>query len=57
MTEGSRIIVDEKMATNVPGIFAAGDCTGGMLQVSKAVADGAKAAASAIAHLRSAADA
>ena len=53
MTEGSRIIVDEKMATNVPGIFAAGDCTGGMLQVSKAVADGAKAAASAIAHLRS----
>lgn len=57
MTEGSRIIVDEKMATNVPGIFAAGDCTGGMLQVSKAVADGAKAAASAIEHLRSAADA
>ena len=57
MTDGSRIIVDEKMATNVPGIFAAGDCTGGMLQVSKAVADGAKAAASAIAHLRSAADA
>ena len=57
MTEGSRIIVNENMATNVPGIFAAGDCTGGMLQVSKAVADGAKAAASAIAHLRSAADA
>lgn len=52
MTEGSRLIVNEEMATNVPGIFAAGDCTGGLLQVSKAVADGAKAATSAIKFLR-----
>lgn len=52
MTEGSRLIVNEEMATNVPGIFAAGDCTGGLLQVSKAVADGAKAATSAIRFLR-----
>jgi len=28
-TEGLRIIVDENMATNIPGLFAAGDCTGG----------------------------
>ena len=52
MTEGSRIIVDDKMATNVPGVYAAGDCTGGLLQVSKAVADGAIAATSAIKYLR-----
>lgn len=52
MTEGSRIIVDENMATNVPGVYAAGDCTGGLLQVSKSVADGAIAATAAIKYLR-----
>ena len=36
-TEGSRIKVDESMATNVPGVFAAGDCIGGMLQIAAAV--------------------
>lgn len=43
LTEGNRIIVDPTMATNIPGLFAAGDCTGGMLQVSKAVYEGALA--------------
>lgn len=52
MTDGNKITVDEKMATNVPGIFAAGDCIGGVLQVSKAVSDGALAAKSAIAFVR-----
>ena len=28
------------MATSVPGVFAAGDCTGLPLQVSKAVGEG-----------------
>lgn len=28
------------MNTNLPGLFAAGDCTGGPLQVSKAVGGG-----------------
>ncbi len=36
--------VDSNMQTNVPGIFAAGDIVGGLLQVSKAVGDGAIAA-------------
>ena len=36
--------VDSNMQTNVPGIFAAGDVIGGLLQVSKAVSDGAIAA-------------
>lgn len=35
------------MATSIPGVFAAGDCTGGPLQVSKAVGEGLIAALSA----------
>ncbi|MFR1616249.1 MAG: hypothetical protein ACLSUM_02410 [Dysosmobacter welbionis] len=37
------------MATNLPGLFAAGDCTGGPLQVSKAAGDGLIAGQSAAA--------
>ncbi len=44
--DGKVIITDENKATAVPGVYAAGDCTGGLLQVSKAVADGAIAAMS-----------
>ena len=51
-TEGSKIIVDSQMATNIPGLFAAGDCTGGMLQIAKAVYQGAEAATSAIKLVR-----
>ena len=39
-------------STAVPGLFAAGDCTGGLLQVAKAVADGAEAAMSAVKFVR-----
>ena len=31
------------METTVPSLFACGDCTGGLLQISKAVYEGAKA--------------
>ena len=31
------------METTVPGLFAAGDCTGGLLQIAKAVYEGAQA--------------
>lgn len=51
-TEGSKIVVDENMAANVPGLFAAGDCTGGMLQIAKAVYEGAKAGTEAIKYFR-----
>lgn len=37
------IQVDSNMATNVPGLYACGDCTGGLLQISKAVYEGTKA--------------
>ena len=51
-TKGSSIVVDKTMQSNIPGLFAAGDCTGGMLQVAKAVYEGAQAAASAIKLVR-----
>ena len=50
--ENGRIVVDEKMQTGIPGLFAAGDCTGGMLQVCKAVYEGALAATEAIKQIR-----
>lgn len=50
--DGDNIRVDDKMQTNVKGVFAAGDCVGGFLQVSKAVADGAMAGKNVIAYLR-----
>ena len=34
------IAVDRNMATNIPGVFAAGDCTGQSLQIAKAVGEG-----------------
>jgi len=52
-TNGTRIVVDDKMATNVPGLFAAGDCTGGLLQISKSVYQGAEAGTSAVKYCRS----
>ena len=38
--DGPYIRVDRNMATNPPGVFAAGDCTGLPLQISKAVGEG-----------------
>ena len=51
--EDERIVVNEQMDTGLPGVFAAGDCIGGVLQVSVAVGEGAKAALSCIRYLRS----
>ena len=45
--EDGGIVVDRKMATAVPGVFAAGDCTGKPLQLAKAVGEGNVAALSA----------
>ena len=50
--DGNRIVVDETMQTTVPGLYAAGDCTGGLLQVAKAVYEGAQAATEAVKALR-----
>ena len=50
-TEGGFIRVDRRMATNLEGVFAAGDCTGLPLQVAKAVGEGHVAALSACEYL------
>ena len=50
--EGNRIVVDEKMQTTLPGLYAAGDCTGGLLQVAKAVYEGALAGTEAAKAVR-----
>ncbi len=50
--DGNRIAVDEKMQTTVPSLYAAGDCTGGLLQVAKAVYEGAQAGTEAAKALR-----
>ena len=45
--ENGYVQVDRSMATNLPGVFAAGDCTGGPLQVSRAAGEGLVAGQSA----------
>lgn len=41
--ENNYIVVNDEMETTVPNIYACGDCTGGILQISKAVYQGTKA--------------
>lgn len=52
ITDKGNIKTDEEMATTIPGLFAAGDCTGGLLQVSKAVYESSMAAISAGKYVR-----
>ena len=50
--DGNRIVVGPDMMTSIPGLYAAGDCTGGLLQVAKAVYEGAMAGNEAAKALR-----
>lgn len=52
MTGENKIIVNENMETNIKGMYACGDCTGGLLQISKAVYEGTKAGMQAIQYIR-----
>lgn len=52
--DGAFIRVNRRMQTNLPGVYAAGDCTGLPLQVAKAVGEGCVAALSAAQELSSA---
>lgn len=52
ITKQDKIVVNEKMETNVKGIYACGDCTGGLFQVSKAVYEGTIAGLQAINYIR-----
>lgn len=50
--EKGNILVDEGMSTNVPNLYACGDCTGGILQIAKAVYEGMVAGMSAIKNIK-----
>lgn len=52
ITEGASIIVDKEQKTNVEGLYAAGDCTGGFKQIATAVGQGALAARHIIEFVR-----
>ena len=51
-TDGNKIVTDEKRATNIPGIYAAGDCIPGLQQIAKAVCDGMIAGTEALKFLK-----
>ncbi len=50
--DGRFIAVDRQQRTNIPGCYAAGDCTGQPLQAAKAVGEGLVAAQAAARSLR-----
>ena len=53
IVDESNIIVDRNQQTNMDGVFAAGDCTGGFKQISTAVGSGALAGKKIIEYVRS----
>ena len=50
--EGKMCVNDKTMETTVPGVFAAGDCTGEIYQIPKAVYEGMKAGLGVVKYLR-----
>jgi thioredoxin reductase (NADPH) len=49
--EGNKILTDKNMATNISGLFAAGDITGAPYQIMKAVGEGQIAALNAASYI------
>lgn len=54
-TDGKNIVVNRNMETNLPRVYAAGDCTGIPYQIAKAVGEGLIAALSAVSAIDKAA--
>lgn len=50
--ENDKIVVNENMETTIKGLYACGDCTGGLYQISKAVYEGTKAGLETIRYLK-----
>ncbi len=50
--KNNKIVVNEKMQTNIKGIYACGDCTGGLLQISKSVYEGTIAGLQVIDYIK-----
>lgn len=53
LVDGNSVIVDRNQQTNLDGLYAAGDCTGGFKQISTAVGQGALAGKNIIEYVRS----
>lgn len=51
LNDGS-IVTDDKQMTNIDGVFAAGDCTGGLKQVATAVGFGALAGTNMVKYIK-----
>lgn len=51
-TQDQSIVVDDNQETNIPGLYAAGDCTGVFKQISVAVGQGAIAGKNMIDYVR-----
>ena len=51
-TENNNIWVNDEMQTSIENVYACGDCTGGILQISKAVYEGTKTGLAIINKLR-----
>lgn len=52
MLNKDNIVVNENMQTNIEGLYACGNVTGGMLQICKATYEGAKAGLDAVKYIK-----
>lgn len=52
ITDDNNIKVNENMQTSINGLYACGDCTGGLFQISKAVYEGTKAGLAVINNIK-----
>lgn len=52
LTQNDNIIVDKNMKTNIEGLYSCGNSTGGLLQVAKAVHEGAEAGLAIVSYLK-----
>ena len=52
IVKDNKILVDENMKTNINGIYSCGDCTAGIMQISKAVYEGMVAGLQVIKYVK-----
>lgn len=52
ITDNGKVVVNDKMETNVPGLYCVGDATGGLLQISKAVYEGSVAGLESVKYIK-----